>query len=94
MSHKNSENISNQDEFQEDSSTIVTSTMFKLKNPGEYSEKYHYSRYGNPTRDLLESSLASLDDASFAVAYCSNTAASMAVLSILKPGDHVDSVTF
>lgn len=77
------------EQIQEDSLTIVNSTMFKLTNPGEYSEKYHYSRYGNPSRDLLESSLASLDGGNFAVAYCSSTAAGMAVLSLMKPDDLV-----
>lgn len=63
--------------------------MFSLQKPGEYSEKYHYSRYGNPTRDSLEASLAELDDAKFVVTYTSQTAASLALLSILKTGDRV-----
>lgn len=72
-----------------DSQSIVTSTMFSLTKPGEYSEKYHYSRYGNPTRDCLEASLATLDDAKFAVTYTSKTAAGLAVLSTLKPNARV-----
>ena len=63
--------------------------MFKLKVPGEYSEKYHYSRYGNPTRNILEDALAAMDNAKYAVALCSRTAAQMAVFSILNPGDLV-----
>lgn len=70
-------------------STIVTSVMYSLQNPGEYSEKYHYSRYGNPTRDSLEAELAELDEAKFAVTYASKVAASLAVLSTLKAGDRV-----
>jgi cystathionine gamma-lyase len=78
-----------QEQSLQDDSSIVTSTMFKLSIPGEYSEKYHYSRYGNPTRDHLESILSSMDDAKYAVTYCSNTAAQMAALSILKPDEIV-----
>lgn len=76
------------DQMEKDS-TIVTSTIFKLKAPGEYSEKYSYSRYGNPTRDALEKSLASLDRADFAFTYSSKVAASLAVLSSLKAEDLV-----
>lgn len=85
----NCENNPNFEGMREDSLSIVTSTMFKLKVPGEYSEKYHYSRYGNPTRDILENALAAMDDAKYAIAYCSRTAAQMAAFSILKPGDLV-----
>lgn len=70
-------------------STIVTSTIFKLGVPGEYSERYHYSRYSNPTRDSLESALASLDNADYAVTYSSKVAGSLAVISTLKTNDHV-----
>jgi cystathionine gamma-lyase len=78
-------------------SEIVSSTIFKLNIPGEYSEKYHYSRYGNPTRDSLESSLASLDRGKFCVTFSSRTAASLAILSVLKTDDLVifsDFLTF
>lgn len=67
--------------------TIVTSTIFKLSNPGDYSEKYHYSRYGNPSRDSLEDSLASLDGAKYAVTFCSKAAAILALTSNLKRDD-------
>lgn len=85
---RSEENLNNDIEFHKDLS-IVTSTMFKLKIPGEYSKKYHYSRYGNPTRDCLEESLASMDEAKYAVTFCSYTAAQMAALSTLKAGDLV-----
>lgn len=68
-------------------SSIVTSTLFKLIVPGEYSEKYHYSRYGNPTRDSLELSLAALDGAKYALTYSSKISAILAVLSTLEAGD-------
>ena len=70
-------------------SEIVTSTIYKLGIPGEYSEKYSYSRYGNPTRDALESSLAHLDSANYALTYSSKTAGSFAVLSSLNANDSI-----
>lgn len=69
--------------------TIVTSTIFSLTVPGEYSEDYTYSRYGNPTRDLLEASIATLDKAQFAKTYASKAAAALALMSSLKPDDRV-----
>lgn len=77
-------------EKSEESSAIVTSTIYKLKIPGDYSEKYSYSRYGNPTRDSLENCLSCLDKANFAaVTFSSKIAASLAVLSSLQPDDRV-----
>jgi cystathionine beta-lyase/cystathionine gamma-synthase len=50
---------------------------------------YEYSRTGNPTRAALEACLASLEGGSWGLAFASGMAATSAVLSILRPGDHV-----
>ena len=50
---------------------------------------YEYSRTGNPTRAALEACLAALENARFGLAFGSGMAATSAVLSILRPGDHV-----
>ena len=50
---------------------------------------FEYSRTGNPTRAALETCLASLENAQFGLAFGSGMAAESAVLSILRPGDHV-----
>ena len=50
---------------------------------------YDYSRSGNPTRNSLEECLASLENGRFALAFSSGLAAEHAVLSTLKPGDHI-----
>ncbi len=50
---------------------------------------YEYSRYGNPNRSALEQCLASLEEASFGLAFSSGLAAEHAVFSLLRPGDHV-----
>lgn len=52
---------------------------------------FEYSRSGNPTRTALEQCLASLEEARFGLAFSSGMAAVDAVLSILRPGDHVAS---
>ncbi|MGH2516449.1 MAG: cystathionine gamma-synthase [Ktedonobacterales bacterium] len=50
---------------------------------------FEYSRTGNPTRAALEACLAALENARFGLAFGSGMAASSAVLSMLRPGDHV-----
>jgi cystathionine beta-lyase/cystathionine gamma-synthase len=52
---------------------------------------YEYSRSGNPTRTALEQCLAALEEARFGLAFGSGMAAVDAVLSLLRPGDHVVS---
>ncbi|MGE5294961.1 MAG: cystathionine gamma-synthase [Solirubrobacterales bacterium] len=55
------------------------------------SQKYEYSRSTNPTRSAYEECLASLEEAQYGLAFSSGMAAVDAVLSILRPGDHVVS---
>jgi cystathionine beta-lyase/cystathionine gamma-synthase len=50
---------------------------------------FEYSRTGNPTRAALEACLASLEGATFGLAFASGTAASAAVMNLLSAGDHV-----
>ncbi len=50
---------------------------------------FEYSRSGNPTRQALEECLAVLENGRFSLAFSSGLAAEHAVLSTLKPGDHV-----
>lgn len=50
---------------------------------------YEYSRSGNPTRTALETALASLESGRHGLAFASGVAATTAVLSLLRPGDHV-----
>jgi cystathionine beta-lyase/cystathionine gamma-synthase len=52
---------------------------------------YEYSRSANPTRTALEQCLASLEEAQHGLAFGSGMAAVDAVLSLLRPGDHVVS---
>ncbi|WP_328608882.1 PLP-dependent aspartate aminotransferase family protein [Amycolatopsis sp. NBC_00345] len=51
--------------------------------------RYFYARGENPTRENLETCLASLEDARFADVYSSGQAAGMTALSLLGPGDRL-----
>lgn len=50
---------------------------------------YEYARSGNPTRTALEDCLAALEEGTHGLAFASGSAATAAVLSMLRPGDHV-----
>ncbi len=50
---------------------------------------YEYSRTDNPTRKALEQAIASLEGGKFGLAFASGLAATTAVFSLLKAGDHV-----
>jgi cystathionine gamma-lyase len=50
---------------------------------------YEYSRVGNPTRSALDECLASLEEGKYGLSFSSGLAAEHAILSLLKPGDHV-----
>lgn len=52
---------------------------------------YEYSRVANPTRTAFEQCLAALEEAEYGLAFGSGMAAVDAVLSLLRPGDHVVS---
>ena len=67
---------------------IYATSTYAHKSPGEHSG-YEYSRTQNPTREVLEKSLAELEDGHKAFAFASGVAAQSAILEILKPGDHI-----
>ncbi len=50
---------------------------------------YEYSRVGNPTRSALDACLASLEEGKYGLTFSSGLAAEHAIMSMLKPGDHV-----
>jgi len=50
---------------------------------------YEYSRCGNPTRSALDACLASLEEGTYGLSFSSGLAAEHAILSLLRPGDHV-----
>jgi cystathionine gamma-synthase len=68
---------------------IHLSTTFERAADGSFPHGHIYTRTSNPTRDALESVLAALEGGTAAAAFSSGTAAMMAVLQSLAPGDHV-----
>ena len=69
---------------------IHLSSTFARRRVGEPPMGLEYSRTGNPTRSALERRLASLENATHALAFSSGMAAETTILlSLLKKGDHV-----
>jgi len=69
---------------------IHLSTTFARKQVDKPTGGYDYSRTINPTRKALETKLAALEGARYALAFGSGFAAvSMALFATLKAGDHL-----
>jgi cystathionine gamma-synthase len=67
---------------------ISLATTFAQDAVGKH-RGYEYARSANPTRDALETCVASLENARHGLAFASGLAAEDAVLRTLDPGDHV-----
>lgn len=63
-------------------------TTFERPPSGDYGDGFVYARWGNPTRDLFERTLADLEGGDDAAAFASGMAAVTAVFQSLRPGDH------
>lgn len=70
---------------------IYQTSTYTQQGLGEH-KGFEYSRTGNPTRAALEACLAALENARFGLAFGSGMAATNAILSLLRPGDHVIAV--
>ena len=68
---------------------VHLSTTYERDVDGEFSRGYDYVRPDNPGRRALEQCIAALEGGATATAYSSGSAASLAVFSLLRPGDHV-----
>ena len=71
---------------------IYATSTYRQSAPGVH-RGYDYSRADNPTRERFEQAVASLENASHAVAFSSGVAATSAVVTLLDPGDGVISGT-
>jgi cystathionine beta-lyase/cystathionine gamma-synthase len=67
---------------------IYQTSTFVQAAPGD-NKGYEYARSANPTRRALETALASIENARFALSFSSGVAASDAVIRLLLPGDEV-----
>ncbi len=52
-------------------------------------QSFEYSRISNPTRHALEVCVASLEEGNYGISFASGIAAEHAIVSMLRPGDHV-----
>jgi cystathionine gamma-lyase len=67
---------------------ISLSTTFKQEEPGKHSG-FEYSRSGNPTRNVAEECLASLEKGKYGLLFSSGLAATSVLTHMLQSGDHV-----
>jgi cystathionine gamma-lyase len=67
---------------------IVLSTTFAQEGPGNH-KGFEYGRSGNPTRNALEGCIAAIEGGKHGLTYASGCAATINVLHLLAPGDHV-----
>ena len=68
---------------------IHLSTTFEREGDGSFRGGHTYGRSSNPNRTSLELSLSALEQGVTALAYSSGSAATLAILQSLSPGDHV-----
>ncbi len=69
---------------------IYQTSTYSQTTPGGH-KGFEYSRSGNPTRTVLEKSLASIENGNFGLAFGSGLAAIDAVMKLFKPGDEIIS---
>jgi cystathionine gamma-lyase len=67
---------------------IHLATTFAQEGIGRHGG-YEYTRSNNPTREQLESCLASLESGRHGLAFASGLAATTTAMLLLNPGDHV-----
>jgi len=69
---------------------IYQTSTYIQESPGNH-KGYEYSRTGNPTRDVLEKNLASLENGKHGLCFASGLGAIDAIIKLLSPGDEVIS---
>uniref|UniRef100_A0A0N4Z973 cystathionine gamma-lyase n=1 Tax=Parastrongyloides trichosuri TaxID=131310 RepID=A0A0N4Z973_PARTI len=67
---------------------ITLSTTYKQVRPN-VNTGYNYSRIGNPSRDVIQKCLATIENSKYSCVYSSGMTASMAIINYLKAGEHI-----
>nr|XP_012226752.1 PREDICTED: putative cystathionine gamma-lyase 2 [Linepithema humile] len=67
---------------------LVMSTSFQHDAPGQH-RGYVYGRSGNPTRTVLETCLAALEDGKHCLTFASGLGATTAITALIQAGDHL-----
>ena len=70
---------------------IYQTSTFVFEDIGKTRGGYDYSRTANPTRKVLEDTIASLEGGKAGFAFATGMAAETTVMHLLKAGDHVIS---
>ena len=81
--------LSIQDQYHAISFPIYQTSTFSHREPGHEADSFSYTRQSNPTRQQLESIVASLENGRGAMAFSSGMAAISVMLELFKPGDHI-----
>ncbi len=68
---------------------IYQTSTFQQDAIGHFRLGFEYSRTGNPTRQALEAALALVEHGKYGLAFASGSAATLAALQVLKPGDRI-----
>ncbi len=76
------------DSYRPIATPIYQTATFAQEQADSFGE-YDYSRSGNPTRTVLETQLALLENGTRAFCFASGMAAIAAVMRLLRPGDEV-----
>lgn len=67
---------------------IYQTSTYVQSSPGKH-KGYAYARGANPTRNMLQKSLAALENGKFGICFSSGMGATDAVIRLLNPGDEV-----
>lgn len=71
---------------------IFQTSTYVQEAPGDH-KGYAYARSRNPTRDVLEANLASLENAKYGRCFASGMSASETIIKMLRPGDEIISTS-
>ncbi len=69
---------------------IYQTSTYVQEAPGKH-KGYEYARTQNPTRNVLETNLAALENAKYGISFSSGLAAMDAILKMFGPGDEIVS---
>ena len=70
------------------STPIYQTSTYEQESPGKH-KGYAYARGQNPSREMLETGIAALENGKYGLCFASGMAAVDAVLRLLKPGDEI-----
>ncbi|KAF7995167.1 hypothetical protein HCN44_004639 [Aphidius gifuensis] len=67
---------------------LVMSSTFRQDGPAQH-RGFEYGRSGNPTRNVLETCMASLENGKYGLVFASGLGATTGIAALLEAGDHL-----